>query len=205
MTSYDIDALDEIETSDFETGNLSDEELEIPYEMIPPNPDDADTLPSQVHPSYPYGDPTRLTHPASFPRIPYDPTSRTLFEDASSASSTLQGLRWRDLALDLLLPVDPEKAEAARAALARKQASGTGNPAGRAQAQVPVPDPDDEFEDVDGSEEESDEDDDDDEEEEEDEDEGDEEEEEEEEDYGYVQQQDYMPPGYTHFFPPQQH
>ncbi|PSS35506.1 hypothetical protein PHLCEN_2v1531 [Hermanssonia centrifuga] len=34
-------------------------------------------------------------------------------------------LRWRDLALDMLLPVDEEKEQAERAAHARKMASGT--------------------------------------------------------------------------------
>ncbi|KZV92008.1 hypothetical protein EXIGLDRAFT_84450 [Exidia glandulosa HHB12029] len=137
MTRTDIDALDTIGTSDFDPGTLADEELEIPFEMIPPNPDESDTLPSQVHPSYPYGDPTRLNHPASFPRgATYDPYSRALFEDVSSLGVNAT-LRWRELALDLLLPVDAEKAEAERAAHARKLASGTGNPAPRAQQQQP--------------------------------------------------------------------
>ena len=38
-------------------------------------------LPSQVHPSYPYGNPLSIKHPASLPRRPYDPASRALFED----------------------------------------------------------------------------------------------------------------------------
>ncbi|KIJ25611.1 hypothetical protein M422DRAFT_55913 [Sphaerobolus stellatus SS14] len=81
--------------------------------MVPPNPDDADTLPSQVHPSYLYGNPTNLNHPAALPHIPGEP-GRALYE-ASTA------LRWKDLALELLLPINEEKAE--RAALARKQAA----------------------------------------------------------------------------------
>lgn len=36
-------------------------------------------------------------------------------------------LRWKELALDQLLPVDEEKEEAAKAALARKLANGTAN------------------------------------------------------------------------------
>ena len=82
-------------------------------------------LPSQVHPSYPYGNPTNIRHPAARPRPPYDPTSRALFEDMGYAGGGINGaLRWRDLALDVLLPVDEEKEEAQRAAQARKMASG---------------------------------------------------------------------------------
>jgi len=94
--------------------------------MAPPNPDDSDVLPSQVHPSYPYGNPTHIKHPASRPRPPYDPSSRALFEDMGYAGGGINGtLRWKDLALERLLPVDEEKEEAARATQARKMASGT--------------------------------------------------------------------------------
>ena len=66
-------------------------------------------LPSQVHPSYPYGNPTHAKHPASLPRRPYDPSSRALFEDMGYAGGGVNGsLRWKDLALDLLLPVDED-------------------------------------------------------------------------------------------------
>jgi len=108
------------------SGELSDEELEIPPHMVPPNPDDSDILPSQVHPSYPYGNPTNIRHPAARPRPPHDPVSRALFDDMAYAGGGVNGsLRWKDLALDLLLPVDREKEEAKRAAQARKMASGT--------------------------------------------------------------------------------
>ncbi|KAG6332513.1 hypothetical protein ID866_6575 [Astraeus odoratus] len=97
--------------------------------MIPPNPDDSDILPSQVHPSYPYGNPTNIKHPAARPRPPYDPTSRALFEDMGYAGGGVNGaLRWKDLALEQLLPVDEEKEEAKRAAEARKMANGTTGP-----------------------------------------------------------------------------
>jgi len=83
-------------------------------------------LPSQVHPSYPYGNPTNIKHPAARPRVPHDPASRALFDDMAYAGGGVNGaLRWKDLALDLLLPVDREKEEAERAAQARKMASGT--------------------------------------------------------------------------------
>ena len=99
-------------------------------------------LPSQVHPSYPYGNPTNLKHPANRPRKPTDPSSRALFSDLTYAAGGVNGaLRWRDLALDRLLPVDRAREEAARAALARKMASGaaqTNTPAsGQPQAQPP--------------------------------------------------------------------
>lgn len=82
-------------------------------------------LPSEVHPSYPFGNPNSLKHPASRPRRPWDPSSRALFEDMGYAGGGVNGsLRWRDLALDTLLPVDEEKEEADRAAHARKMASG---------------------------------------------------------------------------------
>jgi len=125
MTNRDLLIFDTYESSGFLGGELSDEELEIPAHMVPPNPDDSDILPSQVHPSYPYGNPTNIKHPAARPRAPYDPSSRALFEDMGYAGGGVNGaLRWKDLALDTLLPVDHEKEEAERAAQARKMASG---------------------------------------------------------------------------------
>ena len=83
-------------------------------------------LPSQVHPSYPYGNPLSIKHPASLPRRPYDPASRALFEDMGYGGGGVNGsIRWKDLALDLLFPVDQAREEAERAAQARQMASGT--------------------------------------------------------------------------------
>ena len=98
-------------------------------------------LPSQVHPSYPYGNPTNIKHPAARPRRTADFSSRALFSDLSYAGGGVNGaLRWRDLALERLLPVDHEREEAARAALARKLANGAAtanNPSqGQTQAQT---------------------------------------------------------------------
>lgn len=140
-------------------------------------------LPSQVHPSYPYGNPTNIKHPAARPRPPYDPTSRALFEDMGYAGGGINGtLRWRDLALDELLPVDEEREEALRAIQARKMASGTPghNPQPQAQAQAQADQTMDEDEDEDDEDEDDDGDDDDDDEDDEDEDEDEDEEEEEE-------------------------
>ena len=100
-------------------------------------------LPSQVHPSYPYGNPTNIRHPAARPRPPYDPTSRALFEDMGYAGGGINGaLRWRDLAMDQLLPADEEKEEALKAAQARKMASGatTNQPPAQPQQQQMPPD-----------------------------------------------------------------
>lgn len=92
-------------------------------------------LPSRVHPSYPYGDPKDIKHPASRPRPPFDPASRALFEDMgytshlSPSDSATSTFRWRDLALDILLPPDPKREEQERARVARRMANvaGTAN------------------------------------------------------------------------------
>ncbi|KAK2465694.1 hypothetical protein APHAL10511_002238 [Amanita phalloides] len=116
MTRHDLQVLDTVETPEYMKGELSDDDMDIPPHMIPPNPDDSDVLPSQVHPSYPYGDPTTPKHPAAKPRPPYDPFSRALFEDMGYAGGGVNGaLRWRDLALDELMPIDEEKEEAKKA------------------------------------------------------------------------------------------
>jgi len=145
MTRNDLQILDTLETPEYIKGELSDDELDIPPHMVPPNPDDSDILPSQVHPSYPYGNPTNIKHPASRPRPPYDPSSRALFEDMGYAGGGINGaLRWRDLALDDLLPVDEAKEEAKRAMQARKMASGAANHNPQPQQhQVPPPVPPD--------------------------------------------------------------
>ncbi|KAF8801357.1 hypothetical protein BYT27DRAFT_7226918 [Phlegmacium glaucopus] len=128
MTRHDLQIIDTIDTPEYMKGELSDDELDIPPHMVPPNPDDSDILPSQVHPSYPYGNPTNIKHPSSKPRPPYDPSSRALFEDMGYAGGGINGsLRWRDLGLEDLLPVDEEKEEAKRAIQARKMASGATN------------------------------------------------------------------------------
>lgn len=97
-----------------------------------------------MHPSYPYGNPTNLRHPANRPRKPTDPSSRAFFSDLAYAGGGTNGaLRWRDLALDRLLPVNRSREEAARAALARLMANGANQvntPAvGQPQAQPPEP------------------------------------------------------------------
>ncbi|KAH7105942.1 hypothetical protein BKA62DRAFT_809254 [Auriculariales sp. MPI-PUGE-AT-0066] len=130
MTQDELFLLNTVEDGEYSDGNLSDEDLNIPSHMIPPNPEDADTLPSQQHPSYPYGDPTRMGHPAKFirPSNVYNPASHMRFTDAAfhTAARPESSLQWPDLALELLLPHDQDKIEAERAAQARKLASGAG-------------------------------------------------------------------------------
>ncbi|KAH9943815.1 hypothetical protein B0H21DRAFT_474916 [Amylocystis lapponica] len=126
MTRNDLEILDTIGTPDYLKGELSDDEVDVPQHMVPPNPDETDVLPSQVHPSYPYGNPLNIKHPAARPRVPYDPSSRALFEDMGHAGGGVnRALRWKELALDLLFPVDEALQEANKAAQARKMASGT--------------------------------------------------------------------------------
>ncbi|OBZ74222.1 hypothetical protein A0H81_05957 [Grifola frondosa] len=125
MTRHDLEILDTIGTPDYLNGELSDSEVDVPHHMVPPNPEDSDVLPSQVHPSYPYGNPFSVKHPAARPRRPYDPSSRALFEDMGYAGGGINGsLRWKDLALDLLFPIDEAQQEAEKAAEARRLASG---------------------------------------------------------------------------------
>ncbi|OSD04864.1 hypothetical protein PYCCODRAFT_1450870 [Trametes coccinea BRFM310] len=126
MTRHDIEVLDTIGTPDYLNGDLSVDDVDVAPHMRPPNPEESDVLPSQVHPSYPYGNPLSIKHPASLPRRPYDPASRALFEDMGYGGGGVNGsLRWKDLALDMLFPVDQAREEAERAAQARKMASGT--------------------------------------------------------------------------------
>ena len=97
-----------------------------------------EVLPSQVHPSYPYGNPTSIKHPASKARLKYEPSPRALFEDMAGDSGSISGaLRWQDLALNDLLPIDEEKEAARKAFQARKMASGASNnnPPGQQQQQ----------------------------------------------------------------------
>ncbi|GJJ09668.1 hypothetical protein Clacol_003892 [Clathrus columnatus] len=124
MTGYDIKTLDTLDSSDYLEDQLSDEELEIPPHMVPPNPDDSEILPSHVHPSYPYGNPTNLNHPAALPRVSGEPI-RALYQDIGYFGGNVNAtLRWKELGLDLLLPVNEAKEEALKAAIARKMASG---------------------------------------------------------------------------------
>lgn len=44
MSKHDLQVLDTFETADYLKGELSDEELDIPQHMVPPNPDDSDSM-----------------------------------------------------------------------------------------------------------------------------------------------------------------
>ncbi|KAK7470651.1 hypothetical protein VKT23_002074 [Stygiomarasmius scandens] len=130
MTKRDLQVLDLYETKDYVKTKLGDDEIDIPFHMIPPNPEDSDNLPSNTHPSYPYGNPMSIKHPASRPRPGYDPWSRAadLHQELGYDGGGLNGaLRWKELALHELLPVDELKEEAQKAMEARQMASGAGN------------------------------------------------------------------------------
>lgn len=78
-----------------------------------------------VHPSYPFGNPLSIKHPASRPKRPFEPSSRALFEDVVPLGAGVNGfLRWKELGLDTLLPVDEEAEKKAQAEQARKMANG---------------------------------------------------------------------------------
>ncbi|KAF8317778.1 uncharacterized protein EI90DRAFT_142077 [Cantharellus anzutake] len=137
------------------------DDFEISEEYIPPDPDDTDCLPSQMHTSYPYGNPTHRNHPAAlgtypfgfgyahlYSQINYDASSLTRRPgspsrpNASSSivyDSSLGPLKWDDLALDQLLPADPKKLEAEWAAKARRSATGAAQNAGVSGAAAPPP------------------------------------------------------------------
>ncbi|KAM5544164.1 hypothetical protein V8D89_001824 [Ganoderma adspersum] len=139
MTRHDIEVLDTIGTPDYLNGDLSVEDVDVAPHMKPPNPEESEVLPSQVHPSYPYGNPLSVKHPAALPRRPYDPASRALFEDMGYGGGGVNGtIRWKDLALDLLFPVDQAREEAEKAAQARQMASGTASNHPPAQPQQPA-------------------------------------------------------------------
>ncbi|QRV74167.1 hypothetical protein RhiJN_02181 [Ceratobasidium sp. AG-Ba] len=134
MSSFTLSGLDDLER-DWLEGSLKpdspNEELkaiDVPAHQVPPDPNDSDTLPSQVHPSYPYGNPTKPSHPVAVEPLGRG-SSRTYYDDMRFEKlRRLDRLRWTNLALDLLLPVDHEKEEALKAAAARRAASGaTGN------------------------------------------------------------------------------
>ncbi|KAF9522420.1 hypothetical protein CPB83DRAFT_112524 [Crepidotus variabilis] len=151
MTRYDLLVLDTVETSEYMKGELSDDDLDIPPHLIPPNPDESDMLPSQVHPSYPYGNPNNIKHPSAKPRHTLGTSSRALFEDMGYGGGGTNGtLRWTDLALQDLLPVDAEKEEAQRAIQARKMASGTSNNNPQAPQAQAIPEPLNDDEDEEG-------------------------------------------------------
>jgi hypothetical protein len=57
--------------------------------------------------------------------VPYDFSSRALYEDLDTAYGLSTALRWKDLALDGLFPIDEKKEHAIKAAHARKMANGS--------------------------------------------------------------------------------
>ncbi|EJU03519.1 hypothetical protein DACRYDRAFT_114904 [Dacryopinax primogenitus] len=109
---------DDLDAMDY---GLEFEEVEVPVEFLPPEPDDEDRLPSQIHPSYPYGNPTKAPHPSTAGTVPMGILgARALFEDVAVERKGFQTRpNWTDLGLDQLYRADPERVEAAAAAAAR--------------------------------------------------------------------------------------
>ncbi|KAK0457869.1 uncharacterized protein EV420DRAFT_1547824 [Desarmillaria tabescens] len=108
MTEYELRVLDTIESKEYISTDLLElesREVDIPDHMLPPNPDEHDKLPSHTHPSYPYGNPTRLNHPAAQQRVIHDATARSVLLGMSSAGGGLDALKWKELALSELLPL----------------------------------------------------------------------------------------------------
>ncbi|CAE6440447.1 hypothetical protein ACGC1H_003594 [Rhizoctonia solani] len=123
MSDLTLNGLDDLER-DWIEGSLKPDTIDVPSHQIPPDPNDSDTLPSQVHPSYPYGNPTKPSHPVAFEPLGRG-SSRAYYDDMRfERLRRLDRLRWTNLALDLLLPIDHEREEAMKAAAARKAASG---------------------------------------------------------------------------------
>ncbi|CEL61747.1 hypothetical protein RSOLAG1IB_04497 [Rhizoctonia solani AG-1 IB] len=123
MSDLALNGLDDLER-DWIEGSLKPDSIDVPSHQIPPDPNDSDTLPSQVHPSYPYGNPTKPSHPVAFEPLGRG-SSRAYYDDMRfERLRRLDRLRWTNLALDLLLPIDHEREEALKAAAARRAASG---------------------------------------------------------------------------------
>lgn len=82
-------------------------------------------LPGMMHPSYPQGNPTSTRRRMKIARNIYDPTAKAQLEEFKvERTGIYAGLRWRELALNKLLPPDEDKIRADRATQARKMASG---------------------------------------------------------------------------------
>lgn len=114
-----------------------------------------------MHISYPYGNPTNRNHPAALGTYPFGLGAAHLYSQINYDASTLTRqpgspsqpnasssivynssigpLKWDDLALDELLPVDPKKLEAEWAARARRSATGAAQNAGTAATVAPPP------------------------------------------------------------------
>ncbi|EPQ56738.1 hypothetical protein GLOTRDRAFT_105544 [Gloeophyllum trabeum ATCC 11539] len=141
MTDYDLKALRTLETEDYLVEDLKEQQVEVPREWKPPDIEESEALPSQIHPSYLYGNPFSLNHPASAARMHREPHSRALFQDSGyGKGGKNDNLQWKDLALHELLPVDRAKEEAEKSAQARKMASGAapGNSGAQQQPEPPA-------------------------------------------------------------------
>jgi len=114
-----LDFFEELEETST-IGNVDDDEIEIPIGAMPPDPDDGDNLPSQIHPSFPYGNPFKDKTLIATAFTTHGMSTRALYEDAEyEGVGRKSRRRWKDLGLDMLLPPDTIKEEEARAKAAR--------------------------------------------------------------------------------------
>jgi len=151
MTSARIAAMDFFDELDETSsiGKVDEDEIEIPIGAMPPDPDDGDNLPSQIHPSFPYGNPFKDKTLIATVFTRHGMSTRALYEDAEFEGVGWRSTRrWKDLGLDVLLPPDPVTEEEAKAKAARNSVHTS------SRRVEPVPDP--EREDGDGAGEEED-------------------------------------------------
>jgi len=124
-----MDLIDEF-TEKSIVGRVDDDDVEIPFGAMPPDPDDGDNLPSQVHPSFPYGNPFKDKRLRYAAQPTHSMSTRALYEDGDVEGLGLKAKRrWKDIGLDMLLPADPVNDEEAKAKAARNQANAGTRPA----------------------------------------------------------------------------
>ncbi|KAG8855403.1 hypothetical protein FRB96_007061 [Tulasnella sp. 330] len=138
MTSARIAAMDFFDELDETSsiGKVDEDEIEIPIGAMPPDPDDGDNLPSQIHPSFPYGNPFKDKTLIATAFTRHGMSTRALYEDAEFEGVGRRSTRrWKDLGLDILLPPDPVTEEEAKAKAARNSVHTS------SRRVEPVPDP----------------------------------------------------------------
>ncbi|KAG9012188.1 hypothetical protein FRB94_006556 [Tulasnella sp. JGI-2019a] len=138
MTSARIAAMDFFDELDETSsiGKVDEDEIEIPIGAMPPDPDDGDNLPSQIHPSFPYGNPFKEKTLIATAFTRNGMSTRALYEDAEfEGVGRRTTRRWKDLGLDVLLPPDPVTEEEAKAKAARNSVHTS------SRRVEPIPDP----------------------------------------------------------------
>jgi len=122
MSSARVKVMDLFEEMDETSsiGKVDEDDIEIPLDAMPPDPDEGDNLPSQIHPSFPYGNPFKDKTLLASSSTRHGMSTKALYEDAAyEGAGRKNKLRWKDLGMDMLLPPDPVKDEEAKARAAR--------------------------------------------------------------------------------------